>query len=97
MEKSDYSMYVYYKGSEEYVNKKASFFGFYEEIFEKTYEGRAEDKEETFRDYIGKLLYEQCSEVCHFGAEGVDKDACYEDYYRIYKEPDYKLEQYEYR
>ena len=95
MEKSDYSMYIYYKGSDEYINKKAAFFGFYEEVFENTYTGSAENKEVTFRDYIGKLLYEQCSDVCHFGAEGVDKDACYKDYYRKYIEPDYLSEQYE--
>ena len=97
MEKSDYSMYIYYKGSDEYVNKKAAFWGFYERSFEITYKGSASDKEDAFRDFIGKLLYEQCSDIYHFGADGVDKDACYEEYYRIYKEPDYKLEHYAYR
>lgn len=91
----DYSMYIYFKGLEKYPNKKAEFFGFYEKSFENTYKGSAEDKAEKFRDYIGELLYEQCSDFCHFGELGVDKDKCYEEYYREYKEPDYKLEKYE--
>mgnify|MGYP003606855958 FL=1 len=39
--KIDYSMYIYFKGSEKYPNKKAEFFAFYEKSFENTYQGSA--------------------------------------------------------
>ncbi|MEI6754321.1 MAG: hypothetical protein WCK78_14285 [Paludibacter sp.] len=94
MEK-DYSMYRYYNGTEKYLNKKAAFWGFYERSFELTYKGSKEDKFEKFNDFILTLLYEQTSDACHFGAPGVDKDKCMEDYIRVYKEPDYKSEMYE--
>jgi hypothetical protein len=90
MEK-DYSMYKYLDGTGKYPNKKAEFFAFYEQSFESTYKGTPGEKAERFRDFILELLYEQASDGCHFGAEGVDKDKCYEDYIRVYKEPEYKL------
>lgn len=91
---NDYSMYRYYDGTDNYSNKKAEFFGFYEKSFEITYTGYAEDKAEKFKDYLMAILYEQISDACHFGAEGVDKDKCFEDYIRVYYEPKYKLENY---
>jgi hypothetical protein len=94
MEKNNYSMYTYYKGSDTYPNKKAKFFGFYEQSFELTYKGTAADKDELFKDYMNLLLYEQASEDCHFGEKGVDIDKCFEDYYRVYSEPEYKAELY---
>ncbi len=95
MEKNNYSMYTYYKGSDTYPNKKAKFFGFYEEMFELTYKGSDADKDELFRDYIISLLYEQASELGHFGEEGVDKDKSFEDYIRVYNEPEYQSELYD--
>ena len=47
----DYSIYKYYKGSEDYPNDKARFFGFYEQHFDVGYRGKPEDKEEAFKDY----------------------------------------------
>ena len=94
MEKNNCSMYTYYKGSDTYPNKKAKFFGFYEKMFELTYKGSDADKDELFRDYLHELLYEQASELGHFGEQGVDIDKCFEDYYRVYSEPEYKAELY---
>ena len=94
MEK-DYSMYTYYDGTGEYPNKKAAFFGFYEQSFEWTYKGNSEDKAEKFMDYMLELLYEQCSDANHFGSPDVDKDKCFEDYIRRYKEPEYRLDIWE--
>ena len=95
MAKQDFSMYIYYKGSDTYPNNKAKFFGFYEKSFELTYTGTDADKAELFKDYILTLLYEQASEAYHFGEKGVDKDKCFEDYYRVYNEPEYKSELYD--
>ena len=36
----DYSIYKYYKGSDEYPNDKARFFGFYEQHFDVGYIGK---------------------------------------------------------
>jgi len=95
MKKTDYSMYVYFKGDRKYPNKKAEFFGFYEQSFENTYTGGDAEKAEKFKDYILLLLYEQVSDAYHFGEAGVDKDKIYEDYIRIYHEPEYKSELYD--
>lgn len=95
LRKIDYSMYTYYKGSDEYPNKKAAQFGFYEKLFENTYEGSPENKTEAFMDYIHDFLYQQASDGFHFGTPGVDKDKCFEEYYRRYKEPDYRLDIWE--
>jgi hypothetical protein len=95
METSDYSMYKYFKGSEEYPNKKAAFFGFYERCFEYTYKGKPEDKEERFKDYMCNLLYEQASEIYHFGLPQVDKSERFNEYLQIYFNPDLHLEYYE--
>jgi hypothetical protein len=91
MEK-DHSMYIYFDGIGKYPNKKAAFFGFYEQSFENTYKGTKDDKAEKFMDYMLELLYEQCSDGCHFGSPDVDEDKCLEDYIRKYKEPDYRLD-----
>ena len=95
MAKNNYSMYTYYKGSDTYPNNKAKFFGFYEQMFDLSYKGSDAYKDELFRDYLHELLYEQASDICHFGEEGVDTDQCFEDYYRVYSEPEYKLEIYD--
>lgn len=94
MEK-DYSMYKYLEGTGKFPNKKAAFFGFYEQSFESTYKGTPGEKAEKFHDFILEVLYEQTADACHFGAEGVDKDKCYEDYIRVYYDPEYKSELYE--
>jgi len=93
MAKDNYSMYTYYKGSDTYPNKKAKFFGFYEEMFELTYKGDDSAKAELFNEHILSLLYEQASDIYHFGEEGVDKDKCFEEYVRIYREPENNLKQ----
>ncbi|MDR0566136.1 MAG: hypothetical protein LBG47_03725 [Prevotellaceae bacterium] len=95
MEKSDYSMYKYYKGSEEYPNKKAAFFGFYEKCFENTYKGTPEDKEEAFKDYMAHLLYEQASDMCMFGSPRVNESKKYGEYLSRYFDTDSHLEYYE--
>lgn len=41
----DYSLYIYYKGSDEYPNDKARFFGYYEQVFENIFHGKPEDRE----------------------------------------------------
>jgi hypothetical protein len=88
-------MYKYYKGSEEYPNRKAAFFGFYEKGFEITYKGKPEDKEEAFKDYMCKLLYEQIADAAMFGLPGVDKSKKYSEYLEIYFNPDLHTEYYE--
>lgn len=91
----DYSMYIYFKGTEEYPNKKAEFFGFYESIFEYNYTGTPENKEEAFKEHITGVLYQQASDLYQFGYPGVDISASLEEYYKIYFNPDFKLEFYE--
>jgi len=88
-------MYKYYRGSDNYPNKKAAFFGFYEEVFEYTYKGKPEDKEEAFKDYICDLLYEQASDIYMFGLPQVDKSKCFQKYLNEYFNPDLHLEYYE--
>lgn len=95
MGKIDYSMYKYLDGTGKYPTKKAAFFAFYEQSFESTYKGTPGEKAERFKDFILSVLYEQTADACHFGAEGVDKDACLADYIRVYHEPGYKSELYE--
>jgi hypothetical protein len=94
MDNPDYSMYRYYKGSDEYPNRKAAFFGFYESAFENTYKGKPEDKEEAFKDYMSDLLYEQASEIYHFGLPQVNKSEKYREYLEEYFTPDFHLEYY---
>lgn len=75
----DYSMYVYYKGSDTFPNKKAKFWGTYEKIFDNSYSGKAEDKEEAFKDYISNLIYEQTSDSMSMGG-GVTHEMIREQY-----------------
>ena len=93
--KKDYSLYTYYKGSEDYPNDKAAFFGFYEMAFENAYEGKPEDKEEAFKTHMASILYEQCSERCYFGMPSVDKDKCLQEYFADYFNPERNLRRYE--
>lgn len=93
MAKKDYSMYQYYKGSDTYPNKKAKFFGFYEKMFDLTYKGDDSAKADLFNEHILSLLYEQASDIYHFGEDGVDKDKCFQEYVRIYREPENNLKQ----
>ena len=90
----DYSIYKYYKGSEDYPNDKARFFGFYEQHFDVGYNGKPEDKEEAFKDYMCNVLYEQCADMCCFGMPGVDKWAKYNDYLDEYFNPERNIEKY---
>ena len=90
----DYSIYKYYKGSDEYPNDKARFFGFYEQHFDVGYNGKPEDKEEAFKDYMCNVLYEQCADMCCFGMPGVDKWAKYNDYLNEYFNPERNIEKY---
>ena len=91
MDKPDYSMYVYYKGSNEYTNEKAAFFGFYENAFDHTYKGKPEDKEEAFKDYMCNLLSEQASEIYHFPSQIGTKSECLGKYFKYYFQPDSRL------
>jgi hypothetical protein len=75
----DYSMYVYYKGSSDYPNKKAKFWGTYEEIFDNNYKGKDEDKEEEFKDYISNLIYESALDSVNMGS-GVTYEVALEQY-----------------
>ena len=75
----DYSMYVYYKGSSNYPNKKAKFWGTYEEIFDNNYSGNDEDKEEDFKDYISNLIYQLSSDSISMGS-GVTYEMIQEQY-----------------
>ncbi|HML71164.1 MAG TPA: hypothetical protein PKA78_07335 [Macellibacteroides fermentans] len=90
----DYSIYKYYKGSEDYPNDKARFFGFYEQHFDVGYNGKPEDKEEAFKDYMSNVLFEQCADMCCFGMPGVDKWAKYDDYLNEYFNPERNIEKY---
>ena len=90
----DYSIYKYYKGSEDYPNDKARFFGFYEQHFDVGYNGKPEDKEEAFKDYMCNVLFEQCADMCCFGMPGVDKWAKYDDYLNEYFNPERNIEKY---
>lgn len=91
----DYSMYTYFKGNEEYPNKKAEFFGFYESMFENTYQGTPENKTEAFKEYITDVLYQQASDLYQFGYPGVDVSAKLDEYHKIYFDPDFKVDLYE--
>ena len=91
----DYSMYKYYKGLNDYPNKKSAFFGFYEMGFENNFKGKPEDKEEEFKKYIRDLLYEQASDIYMFGEIGVDKDKSFNEYLDIYINPELHLGRYE--
>ena len=75
----DYSMYVYYKGSSNYPNKKAKFWRTYEEIFDNNYSGKDEDKEEDFKDYISNLIYQLSSDSISMGS-GVTYEMIQEQY-----------------
>ena len=90
----DYSIYKYYKGSDEYPNDKARFFGFYEQHFDVGYKGKPEDKEEAFKDYMSNVLFEQCADMCCFGMPGVDKWAKYDDYLNEYFNPERNIEKH---
>lgn len=89
--KKDYSMYIYYKGNEKYPNKKAAYFGFYENYFENTYKGTPEEKEEEFKNYMSDLLHEKASEIYHFGLPQVDKSAKMKEFTKYYFNPDYEI------
>ena len=90
----DYSIYKYYKGSDEYPNDKARFFGFYEQHIDVGYIGKPEDKEQAFKDYMSNVLFEQCADMCCFGMPGVDKWAKYNDYLNEYFNPERNIEKY---
>lgn len=91
----DFSMYTYYKGSDNYPNKKAAFFGFYEKAFEFTYKGKPDDKTEAFKDYICDLLYEQASERYQFPLQTGTKAECFNEYIKEYSIPALNKERYE--
>lgn len=91
----DYSLYKYYKGSDEYPNDKARFFGYYEKVFENTFHGKPEERVEAFKTHMMDVLYEQCSDKCYFGMQGVDKWAKYNDYLQDYFNPERNLKKYE--
>lgn len=91
---SDYSIYVYYKGSDTYPNRKAQFFGFYEKMFHLSYKGKPEDKEEAFKNHMSDVLYEIASEFYHFGEPGVNIDQKYSQYVHEYLHPDLNLEKF---
>ena len=90
----DYLIYKYYKGSAEYPNDKARFFGFYEQHFDVGYIGKPEDKEEAFKDYMSNVLFEQCADMCCFGTPGVDKDKCLQKYLDEYFNTERNIEKY---
>jgi len=91
----NYNMYIYYKGSDDYPNKKAAFFGSYEKAFEYSYKGMPEDKEESFKEFMCNLLYEQASDIYIFGLPDVDKSKCFKEYLKTYFDPEFHLEYYE--
>lgn len=90
MEK-DYSLYIYYKGSEDYPNKKAAYFGFYENNFENIYKGTPDDKEKAFKDYMSTLLHEKASDMYQFGLPQVDKSAKMKEFLKYYFNPHYEM------
>lgn len=92
---ADYSMYKYYKGSDNFPNAKAAYFGSYERGFDINYKGKPEDKEEAFKDFISDFLYERASDAYMFGTPGVDKSKCYNKYIQEYFNVNQNLEQYE--
>lgn len=91
----DYSLYIYYKGSDNYPNNKSRLFGFYEEMFDKSYKGSEEDKEDAFKDYMSDLLYEKASDMYSFGTPGVDKSESYREFLKEYFNPELNVEDYE--
>jgi len=64
-------------------------------MFENSYDGAPEDKEEAFKEYMSNLLYQQASDIGHFGYPGVDVLEGIADYHKVYFDPDYKVEMYE--
>ena len=95
----DYSMYKYYKGSDDFPNKKAAFFGSYERGFDHSYKGKPEDKEDAFKDFMCHLLCEQIADACMFGIPGrqtqEEQSKYLDEGFRIYFEPEYRLEYYQ--
>ena len=75
----DYSIYIYYKGSTDFPNKKAKFWGTYERLFDNSYKGKDEDKEEEFKDYMSNLIYQLSSDSISMGS-GVTYEMIQEQY-----------------
>lgn len=88
-------MYIYFKGEKKYPNKKSELFGFYEEVFENSYKGSQEDKEEAFKDHMCDVLYEKASDLYYFGMPGVNKSECYREFLKDYFYPELNIENYE--
>ena len=75
----DYSIYKYYKGSSDFPNKKAKFWGTYERLFDNGYKGNDEDKEEEFKDYMSNLIYQLSSDSITMGG-GATYEMIQEEY-----------------
>jgi len=89
--KKDYSLYTYYKGSSKFPNRKAAYFGSYEQQFDNGYEGPPEDKEEAFKEFMSDLLYQKASDYYMFGAPGVDRAASLREFTEFYFNPEMEL------
>lgn len=76
----DYSLYVYYKGNDEYPNRKEAFWGKYEELFDKNYKGEDSDKEEAFKEYMANLLMENASDSISMGGASVTQQMIQDQY-----------------
>lgn len=93
----DYSLYVYYRGSDEYPSRKARYFGEYEGSFERSYRGGREGKAAALRQFMHHVIYERTADACMFGMPGVDEEACLARSLRQYYEPDFESELWEAR
>ncbi len=85
----DYSLYIYYKGSDEYPNDKAAFFGMYEKVFEESYDGAPEDKAEEFAAFMHDLIVEMSSDMSDMAGPGIDSNRGYEFFLNVYRHPEF--------
>lgn len=91
MEK-DYSLYTYYKGSDDYPNDKAAFFGLYEKVFEENYDGTPEDKPAEFAAFMNDLIIEMSTDMSDLAGPGIDSNRGYEFFLNVYQHPDFHTE-----
>ena len=91
----DYSIYVYYKGSDLYPNIKSLFFGEIEMEFDINYEGKPEDKKEAFKVYMAEVVDKQVTDYCSFHAPRLDIDESTKKYWEEYLNPELHVDKFE--
>jgi hypothetical protein len=91
---SDYSIYNYYNDLAS-LKGKGAFLGPYEELFDKKYTGKPEDKEGAFKDYMFEVLHEQAVDTGMAGIPRVDNTVVFGEYIKNYFDPGHNADWYE--